>query len=139
MVLVLAGFSIVLTVMILMLFHKTGRPKHNSIIFAFTCLVARFICWRVPHSHRKVNCDNKDGSRVRPIELVELDDKTHVINKADTCSITSNDEDDDVTWERVALILDRFMFYSFFTVNCLMNITFVALLASGNNESQTKH
>lgn len=137
--LVLAGFSIVLTVFILILFHKPGRPRQNSLIIAFTRLAAKSICWRVPNTTRKLRCENKDGSRVRPIELTDMDEKAHVVNRADTCSISSCDGDDDVTWERVALILDRFSFYSFFTVNLVMNITFVTVLATGDDTVKTAH
>lgn len=102
-------------------------------MLVFTRFAAKFVCWRFPPSA----CDNKEVSRVRPIELADMDEKAHVVNRADTCSISSFDVDNEITWERIALILDRFAFFTFFTVNVVMNITFVAVLASGDGTVKT--
>lgn len=123
--LVLGSVSILLTVLILGLYHKAGKPNDPSCILSFTRIAAKVIRWNFPPP------TGKDVSRVSPLGPDNVDDKTHK-NKTDARSVSSVEDDIEVTWQLVALVLDAFCFYVFFVINLLMNIIFVVILAAGD-------
>ncbi|XP_053385728.1 neuronal acetylcholine receptor subunit alpha-3-like [Mercenaria mercenaria] len=111
---ILSGFGILLTVIILILFHKKGYAKSKSCIMVITRFAAKFTC------SSNVSLDSLKN-RVTPAPEEEEAEK----------DISQSDVTNDVTWRDVAIVLDRFCFLVFTLVTVLMNLSFVIALVAG--------
>lgn len=162
-VLVLAAIGILLTVLIILTYHKHGSPDPAAWYMKLTCFFARVICWyntsyfpaysfrvRFACNNNNINNNNNDDMTnnsnnnndanvvTASVEEVYVLDKPKEAHKySDTRKLNdnfndiTNDVTNDVTWKHVALVLDRFCFYVFFTTTVLMNVSSIAVLASG--------
>lgn len=162
-VLVLAAIGILLTVLIILTYHKDGSPDPTAWYMKLTCMFARVICWYNTsyfpanpyrdsyacnnNNDNSKNNNNNRNSRNKNAMVVEASvEAVHVHKKPsethkysdrrklnDNYSDITNDVLSDITWQHVALVLDRFCFYVFFTTTVLMNVASVAILACGQN------
>lgn len=109
----LSALGIFLTVLILIMFHRAGSPKPSSAIMSITRVATRVTC-------SSVRIGPPMSNSVTPVQEAEdekNDSKPEVI--------------DDVTWNEVAVILDKFCFLVFFIVTVTMNVSFVLALVIG--------
>lgn len=117
MVTVLSAVGILLTVFIIILFHKEGYADSKSCIMRISRIAAKVTC----STHKLPSI-----SRNKVVPSANEDD--------DTSSMKS-DVFYDVPWKNVAIILDRFCFVLFSTVTVLMNLAFVIALVAGGSAS----
>ncbi|XP_053386494.1 neuronal acetylcholine receptor subunit alpha-3-like [Mercenaria mercenaria] len=143
-VLIFSAIGILLTILILILFHKEGRPKEGSFVITITCCAARVIRWRIPglqskskhnHVHNKVSpMTDTTTLETRSVVSSDFEDDVNDLKEdldIGTCSIAPNDVDSGVSWKEVAEIMDRFCFFSFAIITIFMNFAFVLTLAYG--------
>ncbi|XP_060564945.1 neuronal acetylcholine receptor subunit alpha-2-like [Ruditapes philippinarum] len=110
---VLAAFGILLTVLILLLYHKEGPSKKSpSGIMGITYFAAICTC----------SAKSLRNNKVTPInDKFESDDdeapESRTVYEAD--------------WKEIAVILDRFCFMMFSIITIVMNVSFVITLTAG--------
>lgn len=142
---IFSALASLLTILILILYHKGGHPKRNSLGVRFSLFAAKVICWD------KV-CIKPEENHAKNIVSPMTETTT-----MDTLSVSSSDFNDDIaeeknkanvnscsiefkcsiSWKDIAQVLDRLCFLSFTVVTVLMNFVFVVTLANGghnNNE-----
>ncbi|XP_053386471.1 acetylcholine receptor subunit beta-like 2 isoform X2 [Mercenaria mercenaria] len=139
-VLILAALGILVTVLIMYLFHKEGAPKKDSLIMTMTICLARMLCWNTscvksageetPTMRFSMGSYNfEDAGYINGnLENFSNDTKdgTKVVNK-----IKSERDENEITWKFVATVFDRFCFYLFLISTILMNLSFVFALSEG--------
>ena len=160
-VLVLAAIGILLTVMIILTYHKHGSPDPCAWYMKLMCVLARVICWynteSFPTNDWKIRCakhtithinnnlnnnTSNDNNNMTP-EVVQVGDREIYIvdgprdlhKHSDRRKLNEQFDDvtNEVTWKHVALVLDRFCFYVFSVTTVLMNVSSLAVLSCGNN------
>lgn len=153
MVLILAAVGILLTVLIILTYHKQGAPDHSAWYMKIIVLFARCICWydtnHFPAIEVKRDLPKKRYNNNNDSSSIEIPVNNHVIQELRKHSgyhlhndipykrkmkqiSRNNNYNSDVTWKHVALVLDRFCFYVFFATTVMMNVTSVAVLVSGD-------
>ncbi|XP_045179881.2 neuronal acetylcholine receptor subunit alpha-2-like [Mercenaria mercenaria] len=113
---VLAAFGILLTVIVLILFHKDGSPESQSLAMRIIWFAAKTTCASSVLRKRNIN-------RVKPMEDED--------GKSEEAVDTVYEAD----WKEVAAILDRFCFMIFSIVTVVMNVSFVVALTAGGKTS----
>lgn len=145
--LILAALGILLTVFILILFHKEGKPKANAFIVTITICASKMVC-----SDSTFNLSRKD--RVSPMRTGAEEMETTSVVSDDFALCAKNggkgkkeafdevgsavdllDDGDVVTWKAIARVLDRFCFFVFLIVTVAMNFSFVVVLAIGGRSN----
>ena len=122
MVVILSGFAVLLTVMVLVIFHKDGKPKQGSCVMAATCFITKITCWKMPEPE---NADVENVTKVVPFDEKENEDeKVETGTNMDLFML-------DLSWHELAEIWDRFCFFMFLIVAIVMNISFITILAIG--------
>lgn len=112
---VMAAVGILLTVLILIIFHKEGAPSSSSLIVRITRVTAMCSC-----SAHLVRASRKNKVMPEP-EVEEGGEKNP----------SSGDVYYDISYAVVATVLDRFCFITFTVVTFMINISFVIALIAG--------
>ena len=145
-VLILAAIGILITILILIMFHSEGQPQKNSYIIVITRSAANVICWK---SHAlRTGSDDKvspmlSSAKMEVTSIVSRDKRNGVmldvnsskedVKNHDNVDDTVTVEDSAVSWKVVAQVLDRFCFYFFLIITIAMNFSFVVALATGGH------
>ncbi|XP_060603269.1 neuronal acetylcholine receptor subunit alpha-3-like [Ruditapes philippinarum] len=137
-VLIFTAIGILLTILILILFHKEGRPKPGSFVETLTHHAARLICCNIPGLQAKSSKEHT-GNKVSPMtetletQIIENSDFEDELNKAkdELDSLAETEAISGISWKDVAEVLDRFCFFSFAFITIAMNVAFVVTLAYG--------
>lgn len=141
-VLVLAGLAILLTVFILILYHKEGRPATDSAIMSLTSFAAKVTRMQLSNGSGPPSTGDNRVEPIPPLSdttsLATLDitssKDVKIISDVNDRNKSRDDHvtpEDLVTWEEVATILDRFCFILFSLLTITMNISFVIALTVG--------
>ncbi|XP_060557883.1 neuronal acetylcholine receptor subunit alpha-3-like isoform X2 [Ruditapes philippinarum] len=143
-VLILAAVGILITILILIMFHREGQPDENSFIITLTRNAAKIICWN--SSALNTRSDDKVSPMRTSVKTAEVctvvssdtnndvmfdvTDKKRSAQNNDN-SVDGTDETNEITWKIIAQILDRFCFFFFLIITVIMNFSFVVTLATG--------
>ncbi|KAL4240919.1 hypothetical protein ACF0H5_001702 [Mactra antiquata] len=141
-VLILGGFATFLTVFILVIYHKDGEPDHSLLIVRFTVCAAKVSRMKMPEIRSESPMSDNRVEPMQPISdttsLDTLDLATATGEKINPDekmkpSIDDDTEKEPITWQSLAIILDRFCFISFSILTVVMNVSFVIALTLGGN------
>lgn len=127
-----AAVGILLTVLLLFMYHTEGRPKTSGAegaMLAMTRCAAAFICSSNKH---KLMTSNTKTCKVAPLsENNDRSSKTPKTKQSDDEESLYEVEYADITWAEMARIWDRFMLIVFAILTIVMNISFIIALTVG--------
>ena len=156
--LIVAASGIMSTVIVLYLYHKEGSPAKGSLISRLSVCFAKLLCWNMT-SVGLVDKIDKAGVRQISVKSIKLSDvrppsyrdlnlkKRGLTTRPDGKDVSSkvakverddeetDDEERDITWKMVGLVVDKFCFYLYFIFTIVMNFTFVLALSAGSQSA----
>ncbi|XP_052788752.1 neuronal acetylcholine receptor subunit alpha-2-like [Mya arenaria] len=126
-VMVMAAFGVFLTVLILLIHHRPGNPGSSCVLVKITRICARVLCMEFPRGDEQEDAQSNMVSPLKDTKEANGGSRVNITQTRETSQISSIDVE--VTWVRMAEILDRTIFILFLTLTLLINIIFVAVLA----------
>ncbi|WAQ96112.1 ACHA2-like protein [Mya arenaria] len=124
---VMAAFGVFLTVLILLIHHRPGNPGSSCVLVKITRICARVLCMEFPRGDEQEDAQSNMVSPLKDTKEANGGSRVNITQTRETSQISSIDVE--VTWVRMAEILDRTIFILFLTLTLLINIIFVAVLA----------
>lgn len=133
---VLAAVGILLTILLLMVYNTEGdvtqsKSVSEGCILHFLRFAACFICSSKRRVIKYALRRRGKSSRVAPKK------GNQSANRNDPSAVTDSvDEEADMTWKEVAIVLDRFTFVVFLAVTIVMNIGCLVGLTVGADQTK---
>ncbi|KAH3753484.1 hypothetical protein DPMN_188121 [Dreissena polymorpha] len=133
---VMAAVGMLITVLLLMVYHNEDAISESTSMSSKCILMIASIAATFIRSFKKHLIGRRATSKVvkvMPVNGHENAAEKKRVKSAESGKERDDDEDANVTWQDVAIILDRFVFIIFLAVSVAINFGFLIGLVVGGN------